>query len=152
MIVAERANTVWPRNNGRKCTFFVDTRVTRRGFFMLPISCIYVVNRLQNVGQPWNQRIFLTYFYTSVIYLLVSTNSTDAVQYSASSEMPFLFECAYKRCDSSNYTENLDYGYYEKGNGNCTKCMEMCLNDEDCGSIECQDNSLLNLVKLNQQI
>ena len=63
--------------------------------------------------------------------------------------MPFLFECTYKRCDSSNFTENLDYGFYENRNGNCTKCMEMCLNDEDCGSIECLDNSLLNVVKLN---
>ena len=64
------------------------------------------------------------------------------VPYTAPSEFPDLFQCTFNGCDWSRYVEGKDWGYYFKRDGNCKSCMEKCLNDQNCGSLECQDNSV----------
>jgi len=40
-------------------------------------------------------------------------------------------------CQWTNYTENVDWGYYSKVNGDCSWCQSQCSNDLNCWAVEC---------------
>ena len=76
-------------------------------------------------------------------------NNVDVIEllkenYTGPSSLSLYFACTFKGCDRSKYIEGQDWGHYLKGKGNCTSCMKMCLNDVNCGTMECQENSLTN--------
>ena len=61
--------------------------------------------------------------------------------HTAPSDMPYYFNCTYFNCPFDKCKEGIDWGYYHKNEGNCKRCMELCWNDPNCGSIECQENN-----------
>ena len=58
------------------------------------------------------------------------------------SELPHLFECTHYYCNRYIDSKDENWGYYYKNDGNCTRCMELCYNDPNCGSLECQENGI----------
>ena len=76
-------------------------------------------------------------------------NNEDVIEllkenYTGPSNLSLFYACTFKGCDRSKYIEGQDWGHYLKGKGNCTSCMKMCLNDVNCGTMECQENNLVN--------
>ena len=47
------------------------------------------------------------------------------------------FVCQKKGCNWPDYKEGVDWGYYSKTDGSCTKCQKTCSMDKACGSLEC---------------
>ena len=47
--------------------------------------------------------------------------------------------CDTPTCPFYKYTENIDFGYYSKTNGDCTFCQLKCNDDDNCGAVECGD-------------
>ena len=53
------------------------------------------------------------------------------------------YNCFNKNCALEAYTENVEYGYYSRKNGDCLSCQDRCSSDEDCGGLECGLNYCL---------
>ena len=47
------------------------------------------------------------------------------------------YNCVKPTCPFSSYTENRDYGYYSRSNGDCNFCRNKCNVDGNCGAVEC---------------
>ena len=50
------------------------------------------------------------------------------------------YKCEHKACSWSEYTEDVDWGFYSKENNDCTWCQTQCSNGPNCGAVECGNN------------